>query len=181
MRAGRIRQRDEPDHFQTHHQPFLYFDDLCARKAPRPIATSRTPRTSSPPPRTGTLPAVSFYKPIGRINQHPHYADLKSGDAHLAEVVARLRASPNWKDMLIIVTADENGGAWDHVAPPQDRPISARRTRVPTLIISPFAQKGFVDHTVYDTTSILRTIETRFDLAPLTERDARGGRSAQRA
>lgn len=171
MRAGRIRQRDEPDHFQTHHQPFVYFETYAPGRpeADRHLADAEDFFAAA---AQGTLPAVSVYKPVGRINQHPQYADLKSGDAHLAEVVARLRASPNWKNMLIIVTADENGGAWDHVAPPKiDR--FGPGTRVPTLIISPFAKKGFVDHTVYDTTSILRTIETRFDLTPLTERDAR--------
>jgi acid phosphatase len=171
MRAGRIRQREAPDYFQTHHQPFLYF----ARYAPDSAERERHLKDAEDffaAAAAGSLPAVSFYKPIGRVNQHPQYADLKSGDAHLAEVVARLRASPNWKDMLIIVTADENGGAFDHVAPPRvDR--FGPGARVPTLIISPFASKGYVDHTVYDTTSILRTIETRFDLAPLTERDAR--------
>ncbi len=119
----------------------------------------------------GSLPAVAFYKPIGRDNEHPGYTDLVAGDEHLADVVARLRASPNWPDMLIIVTADENGGFWDHVAPPRiDR--FGPGARVPTLIISPFARKGYVDHTVYDLTSILKTIETRFDLAPLASRDA---------
>ncbi len=95
-----------------------------------------------------------------------------------AEVIDALRASPNWADMLIIVTADENGGYWDHVAPPKiDR--FGPGARVPTLIISPFARKGFVDKTVYDTTSILRTIEARFGLAPLAR--ARRSGSAQRA
>ncbi|MBY6243454.1 acid phosphatase [Methylosinus sp. Sm6] len=171
MRAGRIRQRDKPDYFQTHHQPFLYF----AKYAPGSAERERHLKDAEDffaAAAAGTLPAVSFYKPIGRVNQHPDYADLKSGDAHIAEVVARLRASPNWKDMLIIITADENGGAWDHVAPPKiDR--FGPGSRVPTLIVSPLAKKGFVDHTAYDTTSILRTIEMRFGLEPLTDRDAR--------
>ena len=89
-----------------------------------------------------------------------------------ADVVARLRKSPNWADMLIIITADENGGFWDHVAPPR-RDRFGPGVRVPTLIISPFAKKGFVDKTVYDTLSVLRTIELRFGVAPLSERDAR--------
>jgi acid phosphatase len=171
MRSGRIRQREAPDHFQTHHQPFLYF----ARYAPGSAEREGHLKDADDffaAAAAGRLPAVSFYKPIGRVNQHPNYADLKSGDAHLAEVVARLRASPNWKDMLIIVTADENGGSFDHVAPPRiDR--FGPGARVPTLIVSPFAKKGFVDRTIYDTTSILRTIEARFGLAPLTDRDAR--------
>lgn len=171
MRAGRIRQREAPDQFQTHHQPFLYFRAY----APESEARERHLKDASDffeAAAAGTLPAVSFYKPVGRVNQHPLYADLESGDEHVADVVARLRQSPNWKDMLIVVTADENGGAWDHVAPPKiDR--FGPGLRVPTLIVSPFAKKSFVDHTVYDTTSILKTIETRFGLEPLTARDAR--------
>jgi phospholipase C len=74
--------------------------------------------------------------------------------------------------MLVIVMYDENGGFWDHVAPPvRDR--WGPGTRVPTILMSPFAKRGFVDHTPYDTTSILKLIETRFDLAPLSEADAR--------
>ena len=66
----------------------------------------------------GTLPQVSFYKPTGRLNQHPAYTDLVSGDAHIADLLERLRSSPQWNDMVVIVTYDENGGFWDHVPPP---------------------------------------------------------------
>ena len=69
------------------------------------------------------------------------------------------------------MTYDENGGFWDHVAPPlKDR--WGPGNRVPALIISPFVKRGFVDHTEYNTASILKFIETRFDLKPLGERDA---------
>ena len=82
-----------------------------------------------------------------------------------------MQNSPYWADTAIIITYDENGGFWDHVAPPAgDR--WGPGTRVPAIIISPFAKKGFVDHTQYDTTSILKTIETRWNLAPLGTRDA---------
>jgi phospholipase C len=72
--------------------------------------------------------------------------------------------------MLVIVTYDENGGFWDHVPPPTG-PGSGDRwgpgTRIPALIISPFAKKGFVDKTSYDTTSIIKFVTRRFDLEPL--------------
>ena len=75
---------------------------------------------------------------------------------------------------MIIITYDENGGRWDHVAPPiVDR--WGPGSRVPTIVISPFARKGFVDHTQYDTTSILKLIELRYGLAPLNARDADAG------
>jgi len=65
-----------------------------------------------------------------------------------------------------VVTVDENGGWWDHVAPPKgDR--WGPGTRVPALVISPFAKKGHVDHTIYDTGSILRFITRRFGLQKL--------------
>ena len=73
---------------------------------------------------------------------------------------------------MIVVTYDENGGRWDHVAPPKgDR--WGPGTRVPAIVVSPLAKRGFVDHIQYDTTSILRTIEQRWNLAPLGARDAK--------
>ena len=120
----------------------------------------------------GTLPAVAFYKPRRGINQHPSASDVVSSDRHAGEILQRLEKSPQWPKMLVIITYDENGGFWDHVAPPvRDR--WGPGTRVPTILVSPFAKRGFVDHTPYDTTSILKLIETRFELAPLTEADAR--------
>jgi acid phosphatase len=116
--------------------------------------------------QSGTLPQVSFYKPVGILTQHPSYTDLATGDEHVADVLGRLRKSPQWGNMLVVVTYDENGGFWDHVPPPiGDR--FGPGTRIPTLIISPYAKRGLVDHTPYDTTSILKLLTRRFDLQPL--------------
>ena len=167
--------RPVPD-FQYHHQPFNYFADM----APGTAARAEHLRDGGLNGESfiaaidaGTLPQVTFYKPQGNLNEHPGYADVLSGDEHLADIVAHLEKSPQWKHMLVIITYDENGGFWDHVAPPKaDR--FGPGTRVPTLIVSPFAKRGFVDHTLYDTTSILRFITRRFDLptlAGLTARD----------
>jgi acid phosphatase len=168
--AGALKPYKEPEWFQAHHQPFNYF----AAYAPGTEAREKHLKDYADfeqAIRAGDLPAVAFYKPVGKDNLHPGYADLSTGDAHVAGVIAMLRDSPAWKDMAIIVTADENGGAWDHVAPPKgDR--WGPGSRVPTLIVSPYAKKGYVDQTVYDTTSILKTIETRFGVTPLGERDA---------
>ena len=114
----------------------------------------------------GTLPAVAFYKPQGNLNQHAGYASIAEGDAHIADLVAKLRASPQWQRMVIVITYDEFGGAWDHVAPPQ-ADLLGPGARIPALIISPFAKRGTVDHTQYDTESILRLITRRFDLEAL--------------
>ena len=80
--------------------------------------------------------------------------------------LAWIRASSLWEGTVIIVTYDENGGFWDHVPPPKgDR--WGPGTRIPAVIIAPFAKRGYVDHTMYDTTSIIKLITRRFDLQPL--------------
>ncbi|MGN6482316.1 alkaline phosphatase family protein, partial [Luteibacter sp.] len=81
-------------------------------------------------------------------------------------IVHQLQQSPQWKNMLVIVTFDENGGWWDHIAPPKgDR--WGPGTRIPALVISPFAKKGHVEHTIYDTGSISRFLTRRFKLEKL--------------
>ena len=88
------------------------------------------------------------------------------GDEHIANLVARIKASRLSASTAIIVTYDENGGFWDHVAPPRgDR--WGPGTRIPAMVISPFAKKRHIDHTQYDTTSILKFITKRFALEPL--------------
>ncbi|HYX65451.1 MAG TPA: alkaline phosphatase family protein, partial [Burkholderiales bacterium] len=118
----------------------------------------------------GTLPAVAFYKPSGRQNEHPSYTDILSGDEHIDALLTRIKASPLWATTVVIVTYDENGGFWDHVPPPSGEGWGDRwgpGTRIPTLVVSPFAKKGYVDKTRYDTTSILKLITRRFGLEPL--------------
>ncbi len=155
--------------FQFHHQPFGYFSRYAAG-TPERTAHLKDETDFISAIDGGTLPAVAFYKPLGDLNEHPGYADLLSGEKHIEALLKRIEASPQWKNTAVIVTYDENGGFWDHVAPPKkDR--WGPGNRVPTLIISPFAKHG-IDHTEYDTTSILKFIETRFELAPLSERDA---------
>jgi phospholipase C len=114
---------------------------------------------------------VSFIKPLGPDNEHPGYADLLTGEQHVLDLIQAVQKGPDWRNTVIIITYDEHGGFWDHVAPPVvDR--WGPGIRVPTLIISPFARRGFVDHNLYDTTSILALIEHRWGLQPLTDRDA---------
>jgi phospholipase C len=94
----------------------------------------------------GTLPPVAFYKPQGNLNEHPAYADVLLGDRHILELVNHLEKSPQWDHMLVVITYDENGGFRDHVAPPKgDR--WGPGSRVPAIIVSPFAKRGYVDHT----------------------------------
>jgi len=156
--------------FQFHHQPFAYFAnyaDGTAAKAEH--LKDETDFISAA--KAGALPAVSFVKPIGANNEHPGYTDLITGENYTMGLIDEVRNGPNWKDTAIIVTYDENGGFWDHVSPPATDSWGPG-TRVPALVISPFAKKGFVDHTSYDTSAILALIEHRWGLDPLGTRDA---------
>jgi acid phosphatase len=152
-----------PD-FQAHHQPFNFFERFDpASHAEQRAAHLKDYTDLLSDIAAGRLPPVVFYKPQGNLNQHAGYASVAEGDAHIAELIARLRASPQWNHMVIVVTYDEFGGAWDHVAPPPGD-LLGPGARIPALIISPLAQHGKVDHTQYDTESILRLITRRFDL-----------------
>ncbi|AIB40125.1 acid phosphatase [Pseudomonas fluorescens] len=160
--------------FQYHHQPFNYFKQQGpqnpAERAKRlrdgGLGDESSTNRFFADAQSGKLPAVSFYKPQGNLNMHAGYADVASGDRHIARALKVLQESPQWKNMVVVVTVDENGGWWDHVAPPQgDR--WGPGSRVPALVVSPFARKGTVDHTVYDTASILRLITRVFQLETL--------------
>ena len=160
--------------FQYHHQPFNYFKQQGpqnpAERAKRlrdgGLGDESSTNRFFADAQAGKLPAVSFYKPQGNLNMHAGYADVASGDRHIARALKVLQESPQWKNMVVVVTVDENGGWWDHVAPPQgDR--WGPGSRVPALVVSPFARKGTVDHTVYDTASILRLITRVFQLETL--------------
>jgi acid phosphatase len=152
-----------PD-FQPHHQPFNYYArfDPAAHPGQR-AAHLKDYADLVADAAAGRLPAVVFYKPQGNVNQHAGYASVAEGDAHIADLVAKLRAGPQWRHMVIIITYDEFGGAWDHVAPPHGD-LLGPGARIPALVISPLARHATVDHTQYDTESILRLITRRFDL-----------------
>ena len=156
--------------FQFHHQPFAYFTHY-ALGTPGARAHLKDEKDFIDGIERGALPPVVFFKPSGEDNEHPGYSSILAGEYHTALLIQLIQRSPLWKDSAIIVTYDENGGLWDHVAPPViDR--WGPGTRVPALLISPYAKRGFIDHQVMDTTAILKLIETRHGLAPLGSRDA---------
>ena len=158
--------RGSPD-FQPHHQPFNYYAQFDpATHGDERAQHLRDYQSLGADAAAGQLPHVTFYKPQGNLNQHAGYASVADGDEHIAALVAQLRAGPQWAHMLIVITYDEFGGAWDHVAPPAGD-LLGPGARIPALIISPYARKGTVDHTQYDTESILRLITRRFDLETL--------------
>ena len=143
--------------------------------------------------QVGTLPQVSFVDPIflGQANvendEHPP-ANIQVGQRFVSSVVGAFLESPQWDHGALFLTYDEHGGYFDHVPPPPaclpddiepmleagDEPGRFDRygIRVPAVVVSPYARKHYVSHKTYDHTSILRFIETRFDLPALTRRDA---------
>jgi phospholipase C len=158
--------------FQFHHQPFAYFanyaDGTAAKAEHLKDETDFNTALDN-----GTLPAVTFLKPYGIDNEHPGYTDLMTGETYLADLIKRIKSSPVWKDCVVIITYDEHGGFWDHVAPPVIDKWGPG-LRVPGIIISPFAKQSnnHIDHTQYETTSILSFIEKRWGITPLGTRDA---------
>jgi phospholipase C len=155
--------------FCYHHQPFVYFASFAdGTEAKKKHLRDETEFFAAA--ESGTLPAVSFVKPLGIDDEHPGYSDVYHGESHAVKLINAVLNGPDGKDALIILTYDENGGFWDHVAPPSiDR--WGPGCRIPAIIISPFARKHYVDHTQYETVSILAFIEKRWDLKPLTDRD----------
>jgi acid phosphatase len=162
--------------FQWHHQPFAYYDNYAPFKngARSPISAAHLQDENDffLDLKTEQLPAVVFIKPLGPDNEHPGYAGLLQGQQHVADLMSAVKDSDYWGNTLIIVTYDEHGGRWDHATPPVTG-IWGDGTRVPGIIIGPLAKHHFVDHTQYDTLSILKTIEERFGLEPLSGLDAR--------
>jgi len=113
---------------------------------------------------------VSFIEPTENHTEHPGNSII-AGENEVLRIINEIRNSANWATTAIFITYDENGGFWDHVPPPVvDR--WGPGVRVPTIVVSPLARKGYVDHTIYDTTSLLAFIERRWSLTPLTNRDA---------
>ena len=159
--------------FQAHHQPLNYFETLAPGTEARAkhlrdggLGESAKTNKFLADAKAGKLPAVAYYKPQGDLNMHAGYSDVEAGDRHISGIVHELQKSPQWKHMLVVITFDENGGWWDHVAPPKgDR--WGPGTRIPALVVSPFAKKGHVEHTMYDTGSISRFLTRRFKLEKL--------------
>jgi phospholipase C len=141
----------------------------------------------------GSLPMVAFIDPrffadVTTQNDEHAPSNVQIGQKFVADVVNALIASPQWPSSALFITYDEHGGFYDHVppppaCPPDDVPPALRTGdveakfdrygfRVPLITVSPYARRGFVSHRVYDLTSILRFIQTRFDLPALTGRDA---------
>ncbi|HEX9388636.1 MAG TPA: alkaline phosphatase family protein [Anaerolineales bacterium] len=118
----------------------------------------------------GTLPAVSYVLLLGGT-EHP-ISDVSLGETVARTMLNTLMQSDVWESSALMITYDDWGGWYDHVPPPQvdDRGYGFR---VPTLLVSPYARMGHIDHTLLDHTSILKFIEENWDIAPLATRDAK--------
>jgi phospholipase C len=122
--------------------------------------------------RQGRLPAVSWLTPDGLHSEHPPYS-MCLGEGWTVQHINALMNSRYWRDTAIILTWDDFGGTYDHVAPPKKNAIMFG-PRVPAIVISPYARAG-VDHHTYNFNSILRFIENWLGLPPLTQYDASSG------
>lgn len=120
--------------------------------------------------QNGTLPAVSYVLLLGG-SERP-LADLTLGQTAVRAMIQMLMASDDWDSSAFMITYDNWGGWYDHVPPPQVDKYGYG-FRVPALLISPYARKGYIDHTQLDHTSILKFIETNWGIPALAERDAR--------
>jgi phospholipase C len=119
--------------------------------------------------RSGTLPSVAWVFPSMEESEHP-LTDVRIGMWYVTAVINALMKSSSWQNTVLVVTWDEYGGFFDHVAPPT-RDGTMLGPRVPALVVSPWARPGFVDHTEHDFTSILRYVEDLFGVSPLTKWD----------
>jgi phospholipase C len=170
--------------FQYHHQPLGYFANY-ADGTPGRVAHLKDEEQFLVDAANGTLPEVSFVKPLGEENEHPGYASEPHGSMHLVDLVQAILAGPDGKKTLIIVTYDEFGGQWDHVSPPgtagdrNPHDVFGPGTRVPALLISARIKRSGVDHNSYDTTSILATIERHFSVRSLRDPWGRPTRDAK--
>jgi phospholipase C len=142
---------------------------------------------------SGNLPAVSLLDPKFTIlddgegnDDHPH-ANIGAGEAFLSQVYQAVISGPGWKNTVLIINRDEWGGFFDTIVPPRviapndvDTDLVDGKAllgcRVPTLVISPWSQGNAatprIDSGLYDHTSVLKLIEWRYNLPPLTARDA---------
>jgi acid phosphatase len=168
--------------FQYHHQALNYFASFApgtAARAQHLRDEAEFQSLAQGSDRQCNLKPVSFIKPIGEENEHPGYTNETAGSNHLVSLLSAIESGACAKNTMVVVTYDEFGGQWDHVTPPGQggkagvHDAFGPGTRIPALVITTHLRGDFVvDSTLYDTTSILATIEHRFGLAPLSTRDA---------
>jgi phospholipase C len=118
----------------------------------------------------GTLPDVSWLTPSFNLSDHPPKS-MCEGENWTVDVMNRIMSSRYWSSTAVVLTWDDFGGFFDHVPPPHVD-LYGMGPRVPALIISPWAKRGFIEDRTMEFSSVFRLIETVFDLPPMTTRDA---------
>ena len=118
---------------------------------------------------TGLLPPVTWVTPRFELSEHPEYS-FCHGENWTTEIVNAVMEGPQWDSTAIFITWDDYGGFYDHVPPPQVDDFGFG-IRVPLLVISPYAKRGFVSHELGEFSSVLRFIEDNWELTQLTHRD----------
>ena len=153
-----------------HHNPFQYVKRIMETDEGRSHIRDASEFVRAL--RDGGLPAVAFVKPHWKDSAHAVSSTVGAGDRWVGEMVQEVMASRYWPRAVVVIIYDEGGGWFDHVRPPVvDR--FGLGPRVPALIVSPYAQRRFIGHGDYDHASVLKLIEWRFELEPLTARDRR--------
>jgi phospholipase C len=154
--------------YVAQENPFQFFTDSHSSAAVRDFSKFATDLSS------GQLPTVSFVQPGPVHSMHPAAGvPITNGITWLDTFIQQVQANPVWNGTAIVVIWDSSGGWYDHVPPPQ---VDAQGygQRVPMLVISPFAKKGFISHTQMDDVSILKFIQNTFGLQPLNARNQLG-------
>jgi phospholipase C len=176
-----------PANYYFSDLPFLALWGTKYASITRPIGTFFAQAAS------GTLPAYAYLDPFflgedqgGSNDDHPH-ADIRRGQSLIATVVNALMRGPLWSKTMLVITYDEWGGFYDHVKPQQFPDLftptateehNTSGFRVPTYVVSPFAHRR-VAHNVYDHSSILKLVQWRWGLPPLTPRDKNANNLAE--
>ncbi|MCZ8517324.1 stalk domain-containing protein [Paenibacillus filicis] len=161
--------------YSPHHNPFQYFQNYEDGKYDNNLKDYNNFTTDV---ANGTLPQVSFVKAGYGDDEHPGLGNQSTPSAEdfTVKTINQIMNSPYWKDTAIIITYDESGGFYDHIAPPAAVTTAdgmvGNGPRIPALVISPYAKQNYVSHVQYDHTSILKFIETNYNLPALNNRDA---------
>ena len=147
--------------------PFQFFTDTHGSTGIRDLTKFTTDLAA------GSLPSLSFVQPGPPHSMHPGSGSIDNGITWLDGFIRQVQASPAWSNVAVVVIWDSSGGWWDHVPPPQ---VDAQGfgARVPMLVISPFAKKNYISHVQMDDVSILKFVQTVFNLAPLNARNQLG-------
>jgi len=156
-------------HYVSQENPFQFFTSSQNSPNLKDLAAFTTDLNA------GRLPSVSFVQPGPLHSTHPAAGlAIASGLKWLDGFIRQVQASPVWPTSAIVVIWDASGGLWDHVpppSPPQSPDSQGFGPRVPMIVISPFAKKGYVSHVEMDDVSILKFIQANFGLPPLNQRN----------